>query len=77
METHSDHVLNGLRWALLGRTIEPDDVAIYFFNRRVNTKTDTPRVISVSADHKGNLSDWPEGFFDQSENDLAGLAGWV
>ncbi|MBW2663221.1 MAG: DUF3696 domain-containing protein, partial [Deltaproteobacteria bacterium] len=27
-------------------------------------------------DSQGNLSEWPEGFFDQSEKDLARLAGW-
>jgi predicted ATPase len=27
-------------------------------------------------DGQGNLSDWPAGFFDQAEKDLATLAGW-
>jgi len=27
-------------------------------------------------DAEGGFDDWPEGFFDQSESDLATLAGW-
>jgi predicted ATPase len=27
-------------------------------------------------DEKGQLSVWPEGFFDQYEKDLAQLTGW-
>lgn len=71
VETHSDHVLNGVRLSLRTGTIRPADVAIYFFTAR----PDVP-VVKLSVDQDGNISDWPDGFFDQSEKDLASLAGW-
>lgn len=72
IETHSDHVLNGVRLAIRDGIIPPDSVAIYFF-----TCPDEPLVMRVAADKAGILGDLPEGFFDQSEIDLAILAGWI
>lgn len=71
VETHSDHLLNGVRIALRDRLISPEQVAIYFFTGR-----DDARVVRLSVSRDGGISDWPEGFFDQSEKDLAKLAGW-
>ena len=30
----------------------------------------------VAVDKNGAISDWPEGFYDQTERDLATLSGW-
>ena len=75
VETHSDHVLNGIRLALRDGVIAPDDVAIHFFNPPT-LQGGVPQVVTVSTDRNGNLSHWSEGFFDQIEKDLANLAGW-
>jgi len=72
VETHSDHVLNGMRIALRDGVIDPERVTIYFF-----TGQREAQVVHLSADKNGNVSNWPEGFFDQSESDLANLAGWA
>jgi len=77
LETHSDHVLNGIRVAVRDKAINADQVSIQFFNPRDGERKGIPQVVAVSVDEKGNLSHWPEGFFDQSEKDLASLAGWV
>ena len=76
VETHSDHVLNGLRLALKDQSLRPEDTAIYFFGGR-DTEGKVLPVVAVSADKNGNLDQWPDGFFDQAERDLANLAGWV
>jgi predicted ATPase len=76
IETHSDHVLNGIRLALRDGAISPDDVVIHFFHSQMPADPDVPQVTTVSADRKGNLTRWPEGFFDQTDKDLANLAGW-
>ena len=34
------------------------------------------RVTTLAVDQNGAVSDWPKGFFDQAENDLAALSGW-
>jgi Protein of unknown function (DUF3696)/AAA ATPase domain/AAA domain, putative AbiEii toxin, Type IV TA system len=72
VETHSDHVLNGIRIAVRERVIDPTQVTIYFFTNQPDAQ-----VVRLSVDQNGTVSDWPEGFFDQSESDLASLAGWA
>jgi predicted ATPase len=76
IETHSDHVLNGIRLAVRDGLIAPADVAIYFFECNVPDETRS-KVLRLLVDKDGNLDLWPTGFFDQSERDLARLAGWA
>lgn len=76
IETHSDHVLNGIRLAVRDKNIVPEKVAVHFFNHPGVVSTCLSRVVSPLVDSQGNLSEWPNGFCDQSEKDLARLAGW-
>lgn len=76
IETHSDHVLNGIRLAVRDKQISSNKVALHFFNNADKIKENISRVVSPQVDKSGNLSEWPAGFFDQSEKDLAQLAGW-
>jgi len=70
LETHSDHVINGIRRnAVIGPIgVALSDVIFHFF------RPDSPGVISPTLTPSGGLSDWPEGFFDQQEKDLSVLA---
>ena len=72
VETHSDHLLNGVRLAVRDGLLEPEDAALHFFG----PGGDVGRVLTVTVDRTGAVSDWPEGFFDQAERDLAVLSGW-
>ena len=74
VETHSDHVLNGIRKAVKNKVLTPDDVAIYFFKDM--SSTGEPDIERLSLDEAGNVSHWPEGFFDQHDKDLDTLLGW-
>lgn len=76
IETHSDHILNGVRLALRDKNIEPENVAVHFFSQDIEEGKACSSVTSMQVDGEGNLSGWPEGFFDQAEKDLARLAGW-
>ncbi|MBF0402304.1 MAG: DUF3696 domain-containing protein [Magnetococcales bacterium] len=73
IETHSDHVLNGVRIAVKDRKIAPDQVALHFFQSPANQSA---QVTFLQIDGQGHVSGWPAGFFDQAEKDLANLAGW-
>ncbi|MBA6098373.1 DUF3696 domain-containing protein [Pseudomonas juntendi] len=77
VETHSDHLLNGVRLAVRGQFIAPESVGVHFFNARPRSTNDPAHVVALNVDGQGNLSEWPKGFFDQAENDLAVLAGWM
>jgi predicted ATPase len=63
VETHSDHILNGIRRAVVGQLIQHSDVVIHFL-----TGTQPPAEIGI--DERGRLDEWPAGFFDQLEIDL-------
>ena len=73
LETHSDHVLNGIRVAIAdgSAALLPEQAAIHFFR----TEDDGgPDVKSIELKRTGQLTDWPVGFFDQAQVDLAALA---
>ena len=73
VETHSDHVLNGIRRSVRAKKLSPEQVAIHFFRPR---SADAPQVITPQLDIFGNLDIWPEGFFDQFDKDASHFAGW-
>lgn len=75
LETHSDHVLNGVRRAVKEGVLSPDLVAIHFFTPRTEDNS-RAQVISPLLDTQGNLDHWPEGFFDQFDKDTAALIDW-
>ena len=77
VETHSDHVLNGVRRGIKKQILPPKDVSLNFFRQRAIAETETlPQVQNISIDKEGNLDAWPEDFFDQLEKDLIYIAGW-
>lgn len=68
VESHSEHILNGLRVAALSPNIEikNEDLAIHYFNEDF-----APVRLNVEA--SGKIANWPHGFFDQQEIDLAAI----
>lgn len=73
VETHSDHVLNGVRRAVKSGNAESDDIAIHFLQDRFKHES---QVLSPIIDNAGNIDAWPDGFFDQFDKDLNYFAGW-
>ena len=73
VETHSDHVLNGVRRAVKEERLTPGHVATHFFKPRSD---EGAQVHSPIVDADGNIDVWPEGFFDQFDRDMNYFAGW-
>lgn len=71
VETHSDHVINGMQLAAIKNEINPEHIIINFFNQTENSQQ--PELESISINTKGELSSWPKGFFDQTQLDFAEL----
>ena len=67
VETHSDHILNGVRLAVAMGKIPAKDVRIHYIDQ--NEAGIVCEQISVKRD--SSLSVWPAGFFDQTEKDLS------
>jgi len=73
VETHSDHVLNGMRRSVKSGQILPEQVLIHFFRPR---SAEMAQVVSPQVDANGNIDSWPDGFFDQFDKDMTHFAGW-
>ncbi len=73
LETHSDHVLNGIRRSIRTGRISAEQVVIHFFRPR---SADGTQVFSPVVDKSGNIDVWPQGFFDQFDKDMNYFAGW-
>ncbi|MFK0119500.1 DUF3696 domain-containing protein [Streptomyces sp. NPDC090994] len=69
VETHSDHVLNGVRLAVAEeRVLRPEDAIVHYFG------AEEAGSVPIEFTMKGELTEWPQGFFDQIEQDLGRLA---
>lgn len=69
LETHSDHILDGIRLAVRNAIIEPEKTILHYFQRKdVTVQVKTPVIRE-----DGRLDSWPDGFFDQHERNLADL----
>jgi len=73
VETHSDHVLNGIRLAVHKKNISPDKVRLYFFERPEQDDLAYNEVTSLHIDSDGRIDYWPDGFFDEWDKSLEAL----
>lgn len=82
VETHSDHVINGVRVAVKKGIVKPDDVNIAFFERKrheivsddgVKGQEYYADVRNIKIDANGSLSEYPEDFMDEWSNQLMRL----
>jgi predicted ATPase len=66
IESHSEHILNGLRICALNPEIKltNEDLTIHYFNESYTSE-------KLIINEKGKITNWPQGFFDQQEIDLA------
>lgn len=70
VETHSEHVLNGIRIAALKNAMRPDDISINFFSVDTYGNDTKHNVENIRLNERMDLKMWPEGFLDQEEEDL-------
>ncbi len=75
IETHSDHVLNGIRTLVKGLKnfgkIKSEELKVhYFFEARNESGEQFHSRRMLISDEEGKLNGWPSGFFDEWENNL-------
>jgi predicted ATPase len=73
IETHSDHVLNGIRRVVHAGKLDHKDVQLYYFQRQEKEGQAFTEVVSPNIKRSGRIDKWPDGFFDQMEKDLMEL----
>jgi predicted ATPase len=71
IETHSDHVLNGIRLSVHGGKLSPDKVQLHYFQRR--QQDGQAFITSPLIDKNGRIDQWPDGFFDEWDKSLETL----
>ncbi len=74
IETHSDHIINGLLVATKQGLIDSDDSRVYFFDRNLATHaTESTRLPILPG---GRIKNPPKGFFDRLDKDMKTLTGF-
>ena len=73
VETHSDHILNGIRISVKNNDLEADKVKLFFFMRERVAEKYNVNVYAPVLAQNGDVDIWPEGFFDEWDNALAEL----
>lgn len=69
IESHSEHILNGLRISVYDDVITNEQLNVLYFTKSEQFFK------KIAIDNKGGISDWPTDFFDQSTKDLNYLFG--
>ncbi|KPQ32039.1 MAG: hypothetical protein HLUCCO16_20815 [Phormidium sp. OSCR] len=73
VETHSDHILNGIRLAVHHKKLAPNDVQLHYFQRQEMRGESNIEVVSPHLDKNGRIDQWPDGFFDEWDKSLEAL----
>jgi predicted ATPase len=73
VETHSDHVVNGMRLAFKNGVVSESDLKFFAFSRA--DLYGSHHVTPVFLDKDGDFSSRPDSFFDQTDKDLKLLYG--
>ena len=70
VESHSEHILNGLRIPVFEGIIKKEDLNVLYFDRSEKSQFSV-----IELDTEGGIRNWPKDFFDQSTKDFNHLLG--
>jgi predicted ATPase len=73
IETHSDHLLNGIRVGVKKGTIDKNNVILFYFKKVVENLEQYSSITNIELDQNGTLSEEPEGLLDEWGNQLLKL----
>ena len=71
IESHSDHIFNGLRKNIYKKNISQESVVIHFFE----LKNELSNPIKININEFGQIENHQDGLFDQFDDDLNELLG--
>lgn len=73
IETHSDHILNGIRVAVKEQVIQKDKVIAFYFKKVVEKEEQYSKIIDIEIDKNGTLSKHPENLLEEWSNQMSKL----
>ena len=73
VETHSDHIINGVRVAVKEGHLSHHDVQCPWFYKVTTEDEQYTEIINIQVDKNGELSEYPEDFMEEYNNQLLRL----
>jgi len=73
IETHSDHILNGIRVAVKENPMLKDRAIIFYFDKEITDNEQYSKITDIRIDQNGELSDYPKDLLDEWSNQLIKL----
>lgn len=73
IESHSDHILNGIRVAVKESNLDKDKFGAFYFNKIITEKEQYSKITDIEIDRNGTLSDYPENLLDEWSNQISKL----
>ena len=73
VETHSDHILNGIRVAVKDNFVDKTKVNVMYFEKTTTEKEQFTKITQIRVDKNGTLSEYPKGFLDEWSNQISKL----
>jgi predicted ATPase len=73
LETHSDHIINGIRVAVKEGQLSKDKAILFFFDRIITGKEQFSKITDITINDVGELSDYPRNLLDEWSNQLVKL----
>lgn len=73
VETHSDHILNGIRLSVKQKRLDREKANLYYFHMKEEQGIARHVYETPVIEESGQLDFWPEGFFDEWDNMLLEL----
>jgi len=73
IETHSDHILNGIRVAVKENQIESNKSVVFYFEKNVSETEQFSKITDIEIDINGELSNYPKNLIDEWTTQLIKL----
>ena len=73
LETHSDHILNGIRVAVKDNLVDKAKVNVMYFEKTTTEEEQFTKITQIRVDKNGTLSEYPKGFLDEWSNQISKL----
>jgi predicted ATPase len=70
VETHSDHIINGIRVTVKEGDIDRNKVILYYFDKIVEASEQYSKINNIEIDKNGELSEYPKNMLDEWSNQL-------
>jgi predicted ATPase len=70
VETHSDHVMNGVRVAVHQNVLPASSAGFLYFGWDPKVEDGATSISPIVLDEDGRISNWPEGFFDEMDRSI-------